>query len=60
MKNADNARRLVKSVVPALGKRRSVCSSGCHNALDNALITAPDARDPELMKKLEAVAGRVL
>ena len=28
--------------------------------LDNALITAPEARDPELLKKLDAVAGRVL
>jgi 5'-methylthioadenosine phosphorylase len=31
-----------------------------HRALDNALITAPEARDPELLKKLDAVAGRVL
>lgn len=60
MKNADNARQLVKTVVPALSARRSFCSSGCQHALDNALITAPQARDPRLMQKLEAVAGRVL
>ena len=29
-------------------------------ALDTALITAPEARDPQLLKKLDAVAGRVL
>ncbi|MCF8468123.1 MAG: S-methyl-5'-thioadenosine phosphorylase [Sneathiella sp.] len=60
MKNADNARRLVKTVVPELGARTSTCPAGCHQALDNALITAPDARDPDVLKKLDAVAGRVL
>lgn len=60
MKNANNVRRLVKTVVPKLSGRRSFCPTGCQHALDNALITAPDARDPELIKKLEAVAGRVL
>ncbi|MCC3306668.1 S-methyl-5'-thioadenosine phosphorylase [Sneathiella sp. HT1-7] len=60
MKNADNARHLVKSVVPTLSARQSSCDIGCHHALDNALITAPDARDPKIMEKLDAVAGRVL
>jgi 5'-methylthioadenosine phosphorylase len=36
------------------------CPIGSDRALDNALITAPEARDPKLLKKLEAVAGRVL
>jgi len=60
MKNADNARHLVKTVVPSLSTRQASCPAGCHHALDNALITAPEARDPEIMKKLAAVAGRVL
>ncbi|MDF2367782.1 S-methyl-5'-thioadenosine phosphorylase [Sneathiella sp.] len=60
MKNADSARHLVKTVVPSLSTRQSSCNTGCHHALDNALITAPEARDPEIMKKLDAVAGRVL
>ncbi len=60
MKNADNARSLVKTVVPELKQRDAACPAGCDHALDNALITAPDARDPDLMKKLDAVAGRVL
>jgi 5'-methylthioadenosine phosphorylase len=34
--------------------------SGSVRRLDNALITQPEARDPALMKKLGAVAGRVL
>jgi 5'-methylthioadenosine phosphorylase len=36
------------------------CPIGSDRALDNAFITAPDARDPALLKKLDAVAGRVL
>jgi 5'-methylthioadenosine phosphorylase len=36
------------------------CPIGSDRALDNALITAPQARDPKLLKKLDAVAGRVL
>ncbi|WP_160121555.1 S-methyl-5'-thioadenosine phosphorylase [Rhodovarius lipocyclicus] len=58
--NADKARALVKAVVPALGKPRGPCEAGCNNALDHAIITAPERRDPELIAKLDAVAGRVL
>ena len=36
------------------------CPIGSDRALDTALITAPEARDPELLKKLDAVAGRIL
>jgi len=60
MQNSDNARSLVRSVAPALGKRAGACSVGCDHALENALITAPEARDPVLAQKLDAVAGRVL
>ena len=58
--NADNATSLVKEVAPKLSGRSKGCSDGCHHALDNALITAPDARDPDVLAKLDAVAGRVL
>ncbi len=58
--NADAARELVKLVVPALGGGRGDCPSGCDHALDNAIITAPEKRDPALLAKLDAVAGRVL
>jgi 5'-methylthioadenosine phosphorylase len=36
------------------------CPVGSDRALDTALITAPEARDPEIIRKLDAVAGRVL
>ena len=58
--NAGKARALVKNVVPRLANREDLCHQGCHEALDNALITAPDARDPVMAEKLAAVAGRVL
>ena len=58
--NADNGRALVKEVAPALSGRTGACEAGCHTALDDAIITGPDARDPEMTKKLSAVAGRAL
>ncbi|CCQ72627.1 S-methyl-5'-thioadenosine phosphorylase [Magnetospira sp. QH-2] len=60
MGNADNARALVKATAPKLSGRTETCEKGCQTALDTAIITAPDARDPALIKKLDAVAGRVL
>ncbi len=60
LENAGKARALVSQVVPRLAGRAAACERGCHRALDNALITAPEARDPALATKLEAVAGRVL
>ena len=58
--NADRARRLVTGLVPQLAGRTQSCPQGCHTALDAAVITAPDARDPEVCRRLDAVAGRVL
>ncbi|MEJ1976778.1 MAG: S-methyl-5'-thioadenosine phosphorylase [Acetobacteraceae bacterium] len=58
--NAGHARNLVRAVVPVIGAPRGPCPAGCDRALDNAIITAPDARDPALMAKLDAIAGRVL
>jgi 5'-methylthioadenosine phosphorylase len=58
--NAERARVLVREVAPLLSGREGACSAGCHRALDAALITAPEARDPAVLKKLNAVAGRVL
>ena len=58
--NADSARALVRAVVPVLGSPRGPCPAGCDRALDHAIVTPPAARDPALMTKLDAVAGRVL
>ncbi len=58
--NADKARSLVAELGPALGAPRGACPCGCDRALQTALITAPERRDPALMAKLDAIAGRVL
>jgi len=58
--NADKARRLVARLAADFPTEREPCPVGSHNALDNALITAPAFRDPALLAKLDAVAGRVL
>ena len=58
--NADNARSLVKAVAPLIGADLGAESCNCHNALEHAVITSPDARDPKLVSKLEVIAGRVL
>jgi 5'-methylthioadenosine phosphorylase len=58
--NAEKARALVRRVVPEIGKLRDLCPEGCDRALDNAIITASHMRDPSLVAKLDAVAGRIL
>jgi 5'-methylthioadenosine phosphorylase len=58
--NAEKAKALIRSVVPLLAEQAGPCRQGCQQALDHALITAPARRDPELLARLDAVAGRVL
>ncbi len=59
-KNTANAAKLIAAVAPRLTGERLPCPHGCDRALEYALITAPEARDPALLAKLDAVAGRVL
>jgi 5'-methylthioadenosine phosphorylase len=58
--NAARARALVRELMPLLGGHAGPCHQGCDHALEAALITAPDRRDPALIARLDAVAGRVL
>jgi 5'-methylthioadenosine phosphorylase len=58
--NAANARKLIAAVATKLGPERQPCPLGVETMLDVAVITAPDKRDPALMAKLDAVAGRIL
>ncbi len=58
--NADKARSLVKTVAPALLADTCAPTCPCRSALQHALITAPEARDPKLVQRLDAVAGRLL
>ena len=58
--NAANAQRLVVGLATRVGGDAQAAACACRHALDHALITAPAARDPELVEKLRVVAGRVL
>jgi 5'-methylthioadenosine phosphorylase len=58
--NAEKAKRLVGRLAKDFPREHEPCPIGSDRALDNAFITAPEARDPALLKKLDAVAGRVL
>ena len=58
--NADKARDLLRAAIPTLRDRPETCPHGCDRALETALITAPEARDPAVLAKLDAVAGRLL
>jgi len=58
--NSDIGRNLVAELARAMPAKREPCPSGSDRALEFAIITHPSARDPALLKKLEAVAGRVL
>ncbi|MCH2077728.1 MAG: S-methyl-5'-thioadenosine phosphorylase [Rhodobacteraceae bacterium] len=58
--NADKARSLVAALPGLLGPNRKPCPHSCDRALEHALITPPEHRDPTLLGKLDAVAGRML
>ena len=58
--NASKARDLVGRLPALLGQERADCPHGCDKALEFAIMTAPDKRDPEWIAKLDAIAGRVL
>jgi 5'-methylthioadenosine phosphorylase len=58
--NAARGRQLVAGLAKELVRRPAPCPAGCDRALDTAIITPPDARDPALLARLDAVAGRVL
>ncbi|AWJ85099.1 S-methyl-5'-thioadenosine phosphorylase [Azospirillum sp. TSH58] len=58
--NADKARSLVKTLAPKLQVRDGLCAQGCHTALDHAIMTAPDKRDPAMLKTLDIILARAL
>ncbi|OIP84284.1 MAG: methylthioadenosine phosphorylase [Rhodobacterales bacterium CG2_30_65_12] len=58
--NSAAARRLIANLPGALGAGHEICAHGCNTALDHAIMTAPDKRDPAMLAKLDAVGARVL
>jgi 5'-methylthioadenosine phosphorylase len=59
-KNSENAQRLVARLAADFPHEHEPCPIGSDRVLDTAIITPPEARDPEVLQKLSAVAGRVL
>ncbi len=58
--NGTKAQDLISRLPALLGPDRAPCPHGCDRALEYAVMTAPDKRDPALLAKLDAIAGRVL
>ncbi len=58
--NSASAKQLLLHAIPRIGKDAGPCAHGCDRALEYAMLTPPDMRDPELVHRLDAVAGRVL
>lgn len=58
--NAANAQKLVAALCEVMPKEHETCPIGSDTALEFAIMTAPEKRDPELVRKLDAIAGRVL
>lgn len=58
--NAARAQAIVAGLPGHLADRPSPCPCGCDRALDSAVVTPPEARDPQALARLEAVAGRLL
>jgi 5'-methylthioadenosine phosphorylase len=58
--NIEKARRIVARLARDFPTEREECPVGSHKALDFAIMTAAAHRDPALLARLDAVAGRVL
>ena len=60
--NSEKAKLLLSEIIPNIyvSSSKGLCPEGCQNSLDNAVMTSPEKRDPAIMRKLDAIAGRVL
>jgi 5'-methylthioadenosine phosphorylase len=57
--NADKASRLLARLLGDFPQEHEPCPIGSDRALDTAILTAPEARDPLLIEKLDAILARV-
>ncbi len=58
--SVNKAQRLLERLARDLPRQHRACPIGSDRALEVAIITPPEGRDPALLGKLDAVAGRVL
>ena len=57
--NAAKAGKLLSRLIADFPEEHEPCPVGSDRALDNAIMTAPSARDPQLLQKLDAIMARV-
>jgi len=57
--NAAKAGKLLARLISDFLKEHEACPVGSDRALENAIMTAPAMRDPDLLKKLDAIMARV-
>ena len=57
--NSSKAQRIIETLPEFLTSNKDLCSLGCNNALDNAIITAPEKRDPKVLKTLDVLLQRL-
>ena len=57
--NSSKAQRIIETLPEFLKSNKDICSLGCNNALDNAIITAPEKRDPKVLKTLDVLLQRL-
>ena len=58
--NIDKVQNLLLRLLKDMPREHPPCPIGSDRALDFAVVTSPDRRDPDLIVKLDAIAGRVL
>ena len=56
---SSKAQRIIETLPEFLKSNKDLCSLGCNNALDNAIITAPEKRDPKVLKTLDVLLQRL-
>ena len=57
--NSSKAQIIIETLPEFLKSNKDLCSLGCNNALDNAIITAPEKRDPKVLKTLDVLLQRL-
>ena len=57
--NSSKAQIIIETLPEFLKSNKDLCSLGCNNALDNAIITAPEKRDQKVLKTLDVLLQRL-
>ena len=57
--NSSKAQRIIEALPEFLKSDKDLCSLGCNNALDNAIITSPEKRDPKVLQTLDVLLQRL-